>query len=146
MNGGRKLESYKETLTRIQRLSPAQKAILAQRGNITERKILATDRSIDVLLALVNSAKVTEVEIERIAALSATPEVVLRSVYASERWQKSYRVRLACLKHPRLPIPILRKILISCSRQQLKAILKDPAIPFNTKEAAKRFLANKGIA
>jgi len=124
-------------------MNPGQKIILAQKGNISERKILANDPSIDVRTALVQSAKVTEAEIERIAALPGTPEIVLKTIYSSARWQKSLRVRIACLKNPKLPAAIARKLLARFSKQQLKNIVKDPVIPMATKEAAKRIVSKR---
>ncbi|MCB0331327.1 MAG: hypothetical protein KDD70_16770 [Bdellovibrionales bacterium] len=136
-------ENYRETLLRIQKMNPGQKVTLAQKGNAVERKILAQSGSVEILLALVNGPKVTEQEIERISGLAGTPEVVLKTIYSSSRWIRSHRIRLACLKNPRLPPSMTRKILMGLSKQQLQNLTKDPVMPAASREAAKRLLASR---
>jgi len=130
--------SYKETLFRIQKMNPGQKQQLAMKGTIAERKILIRDSSPEVQMAVVSSSKCTEAEIERIASLPALPDRVLKKIYSNTRWQKSIRIKVACLKNPKLPIPICKKFLTSLGKHHVKKIAKDPSISKRVRDIAQR--------
>ena len=136
MEDEKKKSSYKETLLRIQKMNPGQKQQLAMKANISERKILIRDSSQAVQLAVLSSPKTTEAEVERMAALASTSERVLKHIYSTNRWEKSIRIKLACLKNPKLPLPICQKFLTSLNQHHIKKIAKDPTMPKKTKGLA----------
>ena len=121
--------SYKDILNKIQKMNPGQKQQLAHKGNITERKILIRDSNHAVQIAVLSSPKCTEAEVERVAALASTAERILKHIYSSPRWEKSTRIKMACLKNPKLPLQICRKFLNNLSSHQMKKISKDPTMP-----------------
>ena len=53
---------------------------------------------------------------------------VLKKILSSPRWQKSQRVRIACLKNPRLPLSFVRKLLQRCDKHQLRRITKSAVV------------------
>ena len=128
--------SYKELQLKILKMNPGQKRILALKGNISERKILIRDSNLDVQIAVLTSPKCTEGEVEKIAALASTHDRVLKHIYSTGRWAKSQRIKLACLKNPKLPMQICRKFLSSLHKHHVTKILKDPTMPKKTKELA----------
>lgn len=136
-----KPKTYKEILQNIQRMNPAQKKRLALKGNITERKILINDPSLEVKIAVIQSPKCTEGEIERIAGAASTPEVVLKTICSSAKWLKSGRIKLACLKNPRLPISTANKFLRAIDKHQLRKISKQHIFPKNIRDLASKILS-----
>lgn len=130
--------SYKDRLHEIQKMNPGQKQQLALKGTIQERKILIRDSNPEVRLAVLNSPKCTEAEVERIASLPSTSEKILSHICSTTRWEKSLRIKLACLKNPKLPLPICKKFLNTIGKHNVKKISKDMSISKRVRDIAQR--------
>jgi arsenate reductase-like glutaredoxin family protein len=104
-------------LNRIMRMGMKDRVKLAMKGDREARNILIRDPNRIVVLAVFNNPKITEQEIEKLAAMRTAPEEVLRSIANSRQWSRSYSVVHNIARNPRAPIANVLTIL---SRLQLK--------------------------
>ena len=127
----------------IKKMNPGQKKLLAFKGNAAIRKILSRDPNPDIQLAVVNSPKTIEGEIERLASFSSTTEIVLKAISANSRWMKSYRIKHCLAKNPKTSTGVANRCLKSLTTHDLKKISQDPNIKKPTAQAAQRMLKSR---
>lgn len=137
-----KLNSREQMLA-IGKMNSGQKKQLALRGSPTIRKFLLRDPNVDVQLACINSPKVLESEVENIARLPSTAEVVLQSIFSNPRWMKSYRIKLSLSANPKTPMNIVRRCLRSLTPHDLKKLAKDPHLRKQVAQAAQQLISKK---
>jgi hypothetical protein len=77
---------------------------LAVRGNREERMVLIRDRSKLVSLAVLESPKVNESEMESFAAMKNVQETVLRAISTKRNYIKNYGVLRALVNNPKTPL------------------------------------------
>jgi hypothetical protein len=94
------------TLARIAKMSVAKRVVLALKGNKEERAILIRDGSKVVTRAVLGSPKMTESEMEGIAALKNVSQDVLRMIAMNRKFVKDYVVLRNLAFNPRTPIDI----------------------------------------
>jgi len=129
------------TLQKIAALKVPERVQLAMRGTREERMILIRDGVKVVALAVLESPKLSETEMESIAAMKNVQEVVLRGVAIRRRFMKVYGVARALANNPRTPLdvslPLLKKLLL----MDLKNLMRNKGIPeLVTRVAAKVYL------
>lgn len=132
--------SYKDLLLAIAKMNAGQKQILALKGSPSVRKVLLRDPNLEVQLAIVNSPKASEAEIEQVAGHASTAEVVLKAIASDGRWTKSYRVRLALAKNPKTPAGMATKCLMGLTAHDLKKLAIDPGVKKVIAQAAQRMV------
>lgn len=132
--------SYKDLLLAVGKMNVGQKQLLALKGGATIRRILLRDPNVEVQLAIVNSPKTSESEIEQIAGLPASTEVVLQAVFSDGRWAKSYRIKLALAKNPKTPLSIANRCLKSLTPHDLRKLSIDPYMRKPIAQTALRML------
>jgi len=98
-------------LQRIGRLRVGERIKLAVRGNREERMVLIRDRSKLVSLAVLESPKVNEVEMESFAAMKNIQESVLRAMAAKRNYIKNYGVLRTLVNNPKTPIDVALPLL-----------------------------------
>ena len=94
------------TLARIAKMSVAKRVVLALKGNKEERAILIRDGSKVVSRAVLGSPRMTEAEIEGIAALKNVAQDVLRMIAMNRKFIKDYVVLRNLAFNPRTPIDV----------------------------------------
>ena len=112
-----KLRERISTLTKIARLSVGDRVQLALRGNREERFILIRDGARVVAIAVLESPKLTENEVEVFASMKNVQDTVLRGIAKKRKFIKLYGVVKALSNNPRTPIdvglPLLNHLLIN---------------------------------
>ncbi len=107
-------------LQRIGRMRVGERIKLAMRGNREERMVLIRDRSKLVSLAVLESPKVTETEMEGFAAMKNVQEAVLRAISTKRNYIKNYSVLRALVNNPKTPLdvalPLVAHLLIKDQR------------------------------
>jgi hypothetical protein len=99
------------TLQKIARLSVGERVQLAMKGNKDERFILVRDGARVVCSAVIESAKVTDSEIEAFAAMKNVTEAVLRVIASKRKFIKNYAVIRTLTSNPRCPMDVVVPLL-----------------------------------
>jgi hypothetical protein len=93
-------------LQRIARLRVGERIKLAVKGNREERMVLIRDRSKLVSLAVLESPKVNDSEMETFAAMKNVQEAVLRTIAGKRNYMKNYGVLRALVNNPKTPLDV----------------------------------------
>lgn len=109
-------------LQRIGRMTAAEKIKAALTGNQEERLLLIRDSNKIVSRAVLQSPKVSDMEIENIAGMKNVTEEVLRLIAMNRKFMKSYSVMRSLINNPRLPIDVGLPMLSRLSERDLKGL------------------------
>ena len=90
-------------LQKIAKMTVSERVQLAMRGSRDERFILIRDVVRIVAVAVLESPKVTETEMEGFASMRNVSEDVLRAIARNRRFMKHYAVIRALVNNPRTP-------------------------------------------
>ena len=132
-----------EKMTEIQRLfslRTGQKIKEALQGNSLARSFLIRDPNRLVALAVLGSPKITEAEVEGIAAMKNVNDEVLRKIGTNRDWTKKYTVVSSLVKNPRTPLPIAMSFISRLQPRDMKAISVDKNVPEAIRKSAQRFI------
>ncbi len=125
---------YKRILT----LNVGQKAILAMKGGREERVILVRDTNKLVALGVLKNARITEGEIEMIAAMRNVSEEILRNVGINREWAQNYTVTTNLVRNPRTPPSLSTNFVTRLNNKDLKILCGDRNVPEIIRRMAKR--------
>ncbi|HZN55880.1 MAG TPA: hypothetical protein VFB67_11230 [Candidatus Polarisedimenticolaceae bacterium] len=126
--------AYKKILT----LNTAQKAILAMKGGREERAILVRDTNKVVSLSVLKNPRLTEGEVESIAAMRNVSDEILRNVGINREWAKNYAVMANLVRNPRTPPSISTNFVSRLNSKDLKILGGDRNVPEIIRKMAKR--------
>jgi hypothetical protein len=126
--------AYKRILT----LNTAQKAVLAMKGGREERLILVRDTNKIVALSVLKNARITEGEVESIAAMRNVSDEILRTVGVNREWSKSYAVVANLVRNPRTPPSVSTNFVSRLNNKDLKILGGDRNVPEIIRKMAKR--------
>jgi hypothetical protein len=107
---------------------------LAVRGNREERMVLIRDRSKLVSLAVLESPKVNDAEMETFAAMKNVQETVLRSISTKRNYMKNYGVLRALVSNPKTPLDVALPLLAHLLVKDLRSL----AINKNVNETVRK--------
>ncbi|HXG63811.1 MAG TPA: hypothetical protein VNO70_01820, partial [Blastocatellia bacterium] len=110
-------------------MSVKDRVMLAIKGTREARAILVRDPNRIVAAAVLRNPRLTDTEIETIAALKSVPEDVLRQIGQNRAWTKSYTVIHNLLRNPRTPIAISLGFLNRIQTRDLRALSTNKNIP-----------------
>jgi hypothetical protein len=123
---------------KIVSLNTARKALLAMKGGREERTILIRDTNKVVALSVLKNPRLTEQEVELIAAARNVSDAVLRTVGAGREWSKSYTIASALVRNPRTPPGISLNFIPRLTDKDLKRLGTDKNVPEIIRRNAKR--------
>jgi len=109
-------------IQRIARMSAAEKIKTALTGNQEERLALIRDSNKIVSRAVLQSPKISDMEIENIAGMKNVTEEVLRLISMNRKFAKSYNVIRSLINNPRLPIDVGLPLLCRLNERDLKGL------------------------
>jgi hypothetical protein len=118
-------EEQKKQLSILQKIAGmnvAQKVKLAMLGNKEERMVLIRDGSKVVSSAVLASPKISDQEIETIAAMKNVQESVLRDLARNRKFMKSYIVVKNLVNNPRCPLDLSLGMIKNLIAPDLKAL------------------------
>ena len=107
---------------------------LAQKGDREARNILIRDSNKTVSTAVIHNPKITDQEVEAIAAMRTVSDEVLRLVALNRAWARSYPVIHNLARNPRTPLPTAMSILPRLQTRDLKSLMQNR----NVSEAVRR--------
>ena len=92
-------------IRRIMFLNARDRMKLAMKGDREARGILIRDSNRMVAVAVINNPRVTDQEVENIAAMRTVADEVLRLIALNRSWARSYPIIHNLVRNPRTPIP-----------------------------------------
>jgi hypothetical protein len=115
-------------LNRIMKMGMKDRVKLAMKGDREARNILIRDPNRIVAGAVVANPRITEQEIEKIAAMRSVPEDILRKIASDRQWARSYVIVHNLARNPRTPIANTMNILTRLQLKDLSALSKNKNI------------------
>jgi phosphosulfolactate phosphohydrolase-like enzyme len=112
-------------LNRIMRMGVKDRVKLAMKGDREARNILIRDPNKLVSTAVVNNPRITEKEVENIAAMRSMSEEILRQLAANRQWSRSYPIMHNLARNPRTPIANAITIMNRLQLRDLIALSKN---------------------
>lgn len=128
---------------RIMKMSVSEKIKLATLGNKEARTILLRDANKLVCMAAATSPRITDGEILGLANSRTVNADVLRYVYSSREFLKTYAIKIAVVKNPKVPLPTALKLLYTLQEKDIKELARDRNVPQTIQSQAKSFLMKK---
>lgn len=112
-------------LNRIMRMGVKDRVKLAMKGDREARNILVRDPNKLVSTAVVNNPRITEKEVENIAAMRSISEDILRQLATNRQWSRSYPIMHNLARNPRLPMANAITIMSRLQLRDLVALSKN---------------------
>lgn len=122
----------------LAKLSVPQKVELAAKGNREVRSLLARDPSSMVARAVLNSPRLSELDVMAYAASPLTNDEILRGITESKNWARNPRVISLIVSNPRTPPAIAVRFLGHLSVNELRILSQNRNIPVVVRNEAKR--------
>ena len=127
-------------LNRIIKMGVKDRMKLGLKGDREARNILIRDPNKLVSSAVVNNPKITEQEVERIAAMRSISEEILRQIAMNRQWARIYGIQVSLAKNPRTPIANAMSIMNRLQMRELTGLSKDRNVSDAVRKHAVRLL------
>lgn len=121
-------------INRIMKMGMKDRAKLAMKGDREARNILIRDPNRVVAQAVVNNPRITEQEVEKIAAMRSISEDILRQIANSRQFSRHYSIVHNLARNPRTPIANVLTILSRLQLRDLATLSKNK----NVSDAVRR--------
>lgn len=128
---------------RIMKMNISQKIKLATMGNKEARSLLIRDSNKLVAVAVIRSPRLTDGEVLVQCNNKAANEDVLRVIYGSKEWTKSYLVKVALVKNPKVPMAISMRFLSTLRESDVKDLARNKNVPSSIQGLAKKMIDKK---
>lgn len=112
-------------LNRIIKMKMKDRIKLGLKGDREARNILIRDPNRLVSQAVISNARITEQEVEKIAAMRTVSEDVLRLIAINRAWARNYVIVHNLARNPRTPIANVMSILTRMQLRDLAALSKN---------------------
>lgn len=136
-------EGRESTLQKIQRLDIKGRIQLAIKGNKEERSILIRDGTKIVALAVLDSSKITDGEVEQFSTQKNVLEAVLRTIPLKRRFAKQYTVLRNLVANPRTPIDVSLGLMKHLLINDLKNLSSNKEVSDTVRKLAFRMYKQK---
>ncbi|HYD41072.1 MAG TPA: hypothetical protein VEB43_09605 [Anaeromyxobacter sp.] len=131
---------------RILKMSVSEKIKLATLGNKEARTLLLRDSNKLVCMAAATSPRITDGEIIGLANSRTANADVLRYIYSNREFLRTYAIKIALVKNPKVPLPTALKLLQTLQEKDIKELARDRNVPQTVQAQAKAFMMKKEAA
>ena len=131
------------TLQKIAKLDIKGRIGLAMRGNKEERSILIRDSTKLVALAVLDSPKVSEGEVEKFALQKNVLEAVLRAIPIKRQFMKNYSIVRNLVYNPRTPLDLSLGLMKNLLVHDLKNLSGNKEVSDTIRKLALRMYKQK---
>lgn len=138
--GERKRES---TVQKIARLTVGDRVQLAMKGNKDERFVLIRDGSKIVALAVLESPKLSDAEVETFAAMKNVQQDVLRGIARKRKFMKTYAVVRNLVNNPRAPLDMALGLVPHLLVNDLKGLSMNKNVAETIRKVALKMFREK---
>jgi regulator of extracellular matrix RemA (YlzA/DUF370 family) len=125
-------------IRRIMLMNTRDRMKLATKGDREARGILIRDSNKIVSSAVVNNPRITEHEVENIAAMRTVADEVLRLIALNRAWVRSYSIIHNLVRNPRTPIPTVINILPRIRTKDLQNLSQNRNVSEGVRRQAER--------
>ncbi len=136
-------EARGSALQKISKLDVKGRIQLAMKGNKEERSILVRDGTKVVALAVLDSPKITDSEVEKFASQRNVLESVLRGIPLKRRFMKHYGIVRNLVFNPRTPIDVSITLIKNLLVQDLKNLSGNKEVSETVRKSALRLFKQK---
>ena len=136
-------EQRGSALQKISKLDIKGRIQLAMKGNKEERSLLIRDGTKIVALAVLESPKVTDGEVERFAGQKNVLESVLRAIPMKRRFIKQYPIVRALTSNPRCPIDVSLGLIKHLLVQDLRHLSGNKEVSDTVRKLAMKMFRQK---
>ena len=136
-------ERRDSVLQKIAKLDIKGRIALAMRGNKEERSILIRDSTKLVPLAVLDSPKVSDGEVEKFALQKNVLEAVLRAIPMKRRFAKNYNIVRNLVQNPRTPLDLSLGLMKNLLIHDLKNLSGNKEISDTVRKTALRMFRQK---
>jgi hypothetical protein len=130
-------------LQKIAKLDVKGRVQLAVRGSKEERAILVRDGTKLVALAVLQSPKISDGEVEKFAAQKNVLEALLRGITMHRRFMKNYVIMRNLTSNPRVPIDVSMGLVKNLMVQDLKNLSGNKDVSDTIRKMALRAFKQK---
>jgi hypothetical protein len=109
-------------------------------GNREIRALLVRDSNREIARTVLKSPKLTESEVESIAAMRGVSDDILREIGNNREFTKSYNVVQNLVRNPKTPPIISQRLLFRLRSPDLQLLTRDRSIPEAVRHNANRTL------
>ncbi|MFZ0560774.1 MAG: hypothetical protein WAM43_04145 [Terriglobales bacterium] len=131
------------TLQKIAKLDIKGRIALAMRGNKEDRTILIRDSTKLVALAVLESPKITDAEVEKIALQKNVLESVLRAIPMKRKFAKNYNIMRNLVYNPRTPLDASLGLMKQLLTRDLKNLSENKEVSDTVRKTATRMFKQK---
>jgi len=136
-------ERRDSTLQKVSKLDIKGRIALAMRGNKEERSILIRDSTKLVCLAVLDSPKISDAEVEKIALQKNVLEAVLRAIPMKRKYAKSYSIMRNLVQNPRTPLDLSLGLMKNLLVHDLKNLSANKEVSETIRKLALRMFKQK---
>lgn len=136
-------EKRGSVLQKIARLDIKGRIQLAMKGSKEERSILVRDGTKIVALAVLDSPKITDGEVEKFASQKNVLEAVLRAIPMKRRFAKNYAVVRNLVGNPRTPLDVGLGLMKNLLVQDLRNLSGNKEVSETIRKLALRMFKQK---
>ena len=130
-------------IRRVLRMSIKDRVKLGIKGDREARTILIRDSNRIVAAAVMANNRITDQEVEKIAAMRTVPDDVLRTIGQNRTWARNYLIIHNLVRNPRTPLATAMTILPRIQTKDLKAINNNRNVSEGIRKQAFRMLATR---
>lgn len=139
-------EKRGSVLQKIARLDVKGRIQLAMKGTKEERSILVRDGTKIVALAVLDSPKITDGEVEKFATQKNVLEAVLRAIPMKRRYVKNYAVVRNLVFNPRTPLDVALGLMKNLLIADLRHLSGNKEVADTVRKLALRMFKQKSEA
>jgi hypothetical protein len=136
-------ERRDSTLQKVSKLDIKGRIALAMRGNKEERSILIRDSTKLVCLAVLDSPKISDAEVEKIALQKNVLEAVLRAIPMKRKYAKNYSIMRNLVQNPRTPLDLSLGLMKNLLVHDLKNLSGNKEVSETIRKLALRMFKQK---
>jgi len=89
-----------------------------------------------VIRNILENPRMTEHEVLKMVSKRPNNETILSEIFQSEKWLRSYNIKISMIKNPYTPVGIAMVLLYFLKRQDLRAVSRDQSLHELIKETA----------
>ena len=140
------VEQTRQSMTQqIMKMGVAKKIEWAnKKGNREVRTLLLRDPNKLVQLAVIQSPRITEGEIAKVAMSRTSPNEVLQYIYNNRQLMKNYQIKMNVISNPKVPVGVSMRFLSGLRSAEVKALAKNKNVPQGLATAARNLMEKKG--
>jgi hypothetical protein len=128
---------------RVMRMSVSEKIKLATLGNKEARTLLLRDSNKLVCMAAATSPRITDGEILTLSTSRTVNADVLRHIYTTREYLKTYAIKTALVKNPKVPLPTALRLMQTLHEKDVKELARDRNVPQTIQAQAKAWIIKK---